>query len=89
MEAIALIFGAGLSVETGQLIALIIGVFGVCGVIFTAMRYNRDDTTAIVNQQTQITGEMKVLNDELRITVTTLRTERDECRAELQGVRRG
>jgi len=74
--------------DAAQFLALVIGVFGVLGVIFTALRYNRDDTTAIVSQQNTITTEMKMLNDELRMAVTTLRTERDECRAQLSEVRR-
>ena len=47
------------------MLALVIGLMGLGGIIFTALRYNRDDTTAIVNQQAAITSEMKVLNDEL------------------------
>ena len=64
-------------VDPAQLVALGIGVLGVAGIIFTALRYNRDDTTAIINQQATITAEMKTLNDELRLTVARLREERD------------
>ena len=56
---------------------IIIGLLGIAGLIFTALRHNRDDTTAIVTQQSTIVGEMKVLNDELRTTTTRLREERD------------
>ena len=60
---------------------LIIGILGLATLIFTALRYGRDDTTAVVNQQAQITAEMKTLNDELRDTADRLRAERDELRA--------
>ena len=51
----------GSRVDVSQLVALAIGVFGIGGLVFTALRYNRDDTTAIVNQQAQITAEMETL----------------------------
>ena len=62
---------------------IIIGIIGLAGVIFTALRFGRDDTTAVVSQQAQITTEMKSLNDELRVTVDRLRDERDELRQEV------
>jgi uncharacterized coiled-coil DUF342 family protein len=64
----------------GELVALAIGVFGIAGVIFTALKYNRDDTTAVLGQQNTILDEMRGLNDELRQTVTSLRAERDELK---------
>lgn len=64
-------------------ISLIIGLIGLAGIIFTALRFRRDDTTAIVTQQSTITSEMKTLNDELRITVEQLRHERDELKTQV------
>lgn len=66
-----------------QLVALAIGLLGVAGVIFTALKYNRDDTTAVLGQQNVILGEMKTLNDELRTTAAALREERDYLRGEV------
>jgi uncharacterized coiled-coil DUF342 family protein len=65
-------------------IPLVIGIFGVAGLIFTALKYNRDDTTAVVNQQSTILGEMKTLNDELRTRTTELREERDELKTQVE-----
>jgi hypothetical protein len=62
---------------------LIIGIFGIGGLIFTALKYNRDDTTAVVSQQNVIVNDMKMLNDELRTTTSELRTERDGLRAQV------
>ena len=36
--------------------------------MFTALRFRRDDTTAIVSQQDTILNDFKSLNEELRIT---------------------
>lgn len=68
-----------LAADVASLLALVIGIVGLGGVVFTALRFRRDDTTAIVNQQDTILGDFKSLNEELRITADRLRTERDEC----------
>jgi hypothetical protein len=65
------------AIDIAGLVALGIGVLGVAGVIFTALKYNRDDTTAVVAQQDVILNDMKLLNSELRTTADGLRTERD------------
>lgn len=67
----------------GQFAALLVSVLGLGGVIFTALRFNRDDTTAIVGQQSTVLASMKGLNDELRETSDRMRTERDELRGEV------
>jgi hypothetical protein len=72
------------AIELAGLVSLCIGVFGVGGLIFTALRFRRDDTTAIVQQQDVILGDMKTLNDELRTTASSLREERDALRAQVQ-----
>ena len=70
------------ALKAGEFAALALGIFGVAGVIFTALKYNRDDTTAVVNQQAQIVGTMKTLNEELRTTADSLRTEVQSLRGE-------
>ena len=47
------------------------------------LKYNRDDTTAVVTQQNVIVADMKLLNDELRVTIADLRTERDGLREQV------
>lgn len=71
-------------IDWATALPLIIGIIGLAGVIFTAMRFGRDDTTAVVAQQAQITSEMKTLNDEYRITVERIRKERDACHLEVE-----
>ena len=69
--------------DWAALVPILLGVLGVCGLIFTALRYNRDDTTAIVTQQNTIVDEMKTINGELRLTSDSLRAERDELRQQV------
>jgi cell division protein FtsB len=71
------------AVDLPQLVSLVIGVLGVSGLIFTALRWRRDDTTAVINQQDVILKDMKTLNDELRTTSDSLRTERDALREQV------
>ena len=73
-----------IALAAGEFAALALGVFGLAGVVFTALKFNRDDTTAIVNQQDVIVNEMRSLNEELRLTTERLRMECDECVQKLQ-----
>jgi chromosome segregation ATPase len=73
-------------VNLPQILALILGLVGLAGVIFTALKYNRDDTTAIVGQQSTILNDMKSLNEELRSTATSLREERDALRTQVENL---
>jgi uncharacterized coiled-coil DUF342 family protein len=70
--------------DIGALVSLVIAVMGLGGLMFTALRYRRDDTTAIVSQQDAIFNEMRGLNDELRQTVERLRQENDRLTAQVQ-----
>ena len=61
--------------DLSGIISLAIAGIGVSGLIFTALRWRRDDTTAIVSQQDTIFGELRALNAELRATTERLRAE--------------
>ena len=74
-------------VNVPQILALVIGLVGLAGVIFTALRFRRDDTTAVVNQQSVIVNDMKTINEELRTTAASLKVERDACKEEVNGLR--
>jgi hypothetical protein len=76
-----------LAVELAGVLALGLGVIGLGGIIFTALRFNRDDTTAIVTQQDLILRDMKSLNEELRITANGLREERDALAVQVEKLR--
>ena len=64
-------------------LSIAIGVVGLAGLCFTALRFRRDDTSAIVSQQSEITGEMKVLADEQRVHMEALRAERDGLKVQV------
>jgi predicted phage gp36 major capsid-like protein len=49
---------------------------GLAAAIFTALRFNRDDATAIVGQQRQVLDSMKALNDELAEALDRARADR-------------
>jgi hypothetical protein len=67
-------------VDWSTFLPAVIGICGLAGIVFSALSWRRNDTTAIVGQQDVILNEMRGLTDELRIS-------RDECRAELERVR--
>lgn len=71
---------------TVEAITIVIGVMGLGGVVFTALKYNRDDTTAIVGQQSTILHDMSQLNEELHKSVQDLRSERDSLRGEVKAL---
>jgi prephenate dehydrogenase len=68
----------------GEAVTLAIAIMGVAGVIFTALRYNRDDTTAIVTQQSTIVHDMQALNEELRTQIDRLMKENDQLRSTVE-----
>ena len=76
-----------IALAASEFAALALGIFGVAGVIFTALRFRRDDTATLVSSQDFIVNEMKALNDELRTTTDRLRAACDECEQKLR--RRG
>ena len=73
--------------DLGSIIALVTGILGVAGLCFTALRLNRDDTTAVVSQQSKVLHDIATLNAELRQTNVDLRTEVAELREQVQRLR--
>ena len=65
------------------IIPSVMAILGIGGLIFTALRFRRDDTTAVVGQQSQILGNMRDLNNELRLSEAAAREERDRLRGEV------
>lgn len=68
-------------------ISLVLGIMGVAGLIFTALRYRRDDTTAVVNQQSTILTNMKTLLDAEEIQLRGVTQERDKLAVEVERLR--
>lgn len=72
-------------------ISAVIALAGTGGVVFGALRYNRDEAGKVVLQQTTVLTSMQALNDELtdaltrsREDATQFRKERDTLMTELQ-----
>lgn len=82
-------------------ISAIIALAGTGGVVFGALRYNRDEAGKVVTQQTTVLSSMQALNDELSEALTRARADtahfREErdllmkdlevCKKEVQGLR--
>ena len=47
-------------------LSIIIGICGLGGLIFTALRFRRDDTTSIVQQQSTLVHDMETIVSRLR-----------------------
>lgn len=73
--------------DPGEWGAIVTGVLGLSGLIWTGLKFNRDDTTKVVDQQSAILRDMHTLNDELRVTADGLRSERDALAAEVGRLR--
>jgi len=71
-------------VGVGEVIAFITALCGLAGIIFTALRYNRESSTATVQQQSQIVQDMRTLNDELHQKIEDLKAEVKDLKARLQ-----
>ena len=71
------------AIDWPTLLPAVIGICGLSGVVFTALRYRRDDTTAVIGQQDTILNDMRLLNDELRTTSQELRIERDALKTQV------
>ena len=74
--------------DLSGIVSLAIAVMGLGGLVFTALRWRRDDTATIISTQDTLFGEMRTLNDELRTTVIALRAENDRLQAQIADLRR-
>lgn len=64
--------------DAGTLLAIITGIMGLAGLIYTALSWRRNDDKAVVEQQSVVLHDMGTLNDELRKALEDCRTERAE-----------
>jgi hypothetical protein len=60
---------------------------GLAAAIFTALRFNRDDATAVVNQQKTLLDGMRDLNQELQEALDRCRANSRETAAELDAMK--
>lgn len=65
------------ALDLGTLLPAATAAVAVAGIIFAALRYNREDASAVVAQQSTVLADMKSLNDELHESLVRARAERD------------
>ena len=71
------------AIDFATALPVVIGLCGLGGLVFTALRFRRDDTSSIVSTQDTIFNELKTLNDELRQENERLRALVQELKHEL------
>jgi len=59
-------------------VPLITASIALLGGLVAALRFNRQDAKLIVETQSTVMADMKVLNDELSVSAQRMRAERDE-----------
>lgn len=91
---VAVLIFADITASLPVVFAAFVTVAGSGGVVFGALRYNRDEAGKIVVQQTSVLTDMRGLNDELQEALQRTRGERDEllqqvrsCREEMAELR--
>jgi hypothetical protein len=77
------------------LLPILIGTGGLAALIFGALRFQREDASAIVTQARDVIGSMKELVEELESALDRCRKDRtryveenDQLRDDLQAIRR-
>lgn len=69
--------------DPSEWLAIVTGILGLAGLIYTALRYNRDDAKTLVDEQSSVLRDMSLLNESLKKTVDDLRHERDGLASEV------
>lgn len=69
------------------IISVIVALAGSGGVLFGALRYNRDEAGKVVAQQTAVLTNMQSLNDELHEALNRAREDADTARGERDALR--
>lgn len=79
--AIRVLVASAPFISTGALVAVGGVVAGVGGLVFVALKYNREDATSVIGQQSSILADMKALNDELAGSLERCQKQRDVARS--------
>lgn len=62
-------------------------IVGILGILFAALKFNREDAGKVVSQQSEILKDMKLLNEQLHIDLTRAIEERDRIITERDSLR--
>lgn len=69
-------------------IAALVGAGGIGTLIFAALRFQREDASAVVEQSGRLIAAMRETLDELEEALDRCRKERDQHRKEVEQLRR-
>lgn len=61
--------------DAGTWIAIVTGIIGLAGLVFTALKFNADRSSAAVQQASDVLEDMRKLNDALHIRINDLEQE--------------
>lgn len=64
--------------DAGTWIAIVTGIIGLAGLVFTALKFNADRSSAAVQQASDVLEDMRKLNDALHIRINDLEKEIDQ-----------
>lgn len=64
--------------DAGTWIAIVTGIIGLAGLIFTALKFNADRSSAAVQQASDVLEDMRKLNDALHVRINDLEQEIDK-----------
>lgn len=67
---------------TSQVLGTALGIIGLAALVFTALRFRREDTGQLVEQSTKLVSGMETITKELRAERDNAKTERDEAKRE-------
>lgn len=66
------------------ILGIVAALVGSGGIVWGALRYNRQEAGEIVQQHSQILADMRSLNEELHLALSRAREERDQLRTEVE-----
>ena len=52
--------------DPANVIAIVVGLTGLSGCVFTALKWRREDTASLVQSQSTVVHDMQAINVELR-----------------------
>lgn len=64
-------------------IAIVTGIIGLAGLVFTALKFNSDRSSASVAQASAVLDDMRKLNDVLHTRINDLETEVEELHTQV------
>lgn len=71
------------TIDWATALPITLGIIGLAGVIFTALKFNSDRATASVDQASAVLADMRQLNDALHTRINDLEHELEQLHNQL------